>query len=74
MAAVVIGVDPAKRSNTIEVIDSDETVLVDGTVREHERGLPQDAGAGEAVAGPGLGGRGRDRCRSAPRAAAGLRW
>ena len=28
MAAVVIGVDPAKRSNTIEVIDSNETVLV----------------------------------------------
>jgi transposase len=28
MAAVVIGVDPAKRSNTIEVIDSNETVPV----------------------------------------------
>ena len=28
MAAVVIGVDPAKRSNTIEVIDSDENVLL----------------------------------------------
>ena len=28
MAAVMIGVDPAKRSNTIEVIDSNETVLV----------------------------------------------
>ena len=28
MATVVIGVDPAKRSNTIEVIDSNETVLV----------------------------------------------
>ena len=28
MTAVVIGVDPAKRSNTIEVIDSSETVLV----------------------------------------------
>jgi hypothetical protein len=28
MAAVVIGVDPAKRSNTIEVIDSEETVLL----------------------------------------------
>jgi hypothetical protein len=27
MATVVIGVDPAKRSNTIEVIDSDENVL-----------------------------------------------
>jgi transposase len=28
MAAVMVGVDPAKRSNTIEVIDSNETVLV----------------------------------------------
>jgi hypothetical protein len=28
MAAVVIGVDPAKRSNTIEVINSAETVLL----------------------------------------------
>lgn len=28
MTAVMIGVDPAKRSNTIEVIDSNETVLV----------------------------------------------
>jgi len=28
MTAVMIGVDPAKRSNTIEVIDSSETVLV----------------------------------------------
>ena len=28
MAAVVIGVDPAKRSNTIEVIDSQENVLL----------------------------------------------
>ena len=28
MVAVVIGVDPAKRSNTIEVIDSAETVLL----------------------------------------------
>jgi transposase len=28
MGAVVIGVDPAKRSNTIEVIDGDETVLL----------------------------------------------
>ena len=28
MAGVVIGVDPAKRSNTIEVIDASETVLV----------------------------------------------
>ena len=28
MAAVVIGVDPAKRSNTIEVIDAEETVLL----------------------------------------------
>ena len=27
MAGVVIGVDPAKRSNTIEVVDSDEHVL-----------------------------------------------
>ncbi len=28
MTAVVIGVDPAKRSNTIEVVDSNEIVLV----------------------------------------------
>ena len=28
MTAVVIEVDPAKRSNTIEVIDGSETVLV----------------------------------------------
>ena len=43
MAAVVIGVDPAKRSNTIEVIDSDRERAGHGPVREHQRGLPQDA-------------------------------
>ena len=60
MAAVVIGVDPAKRSNTIEVIDAVETVLVTARFDNTNVGLPPDAGAG---AGGGRIGSGRSRAR-----------
>jgi transposase len=65
MAAVVIGVDPAKRSNTIEVIDSAETVLLtarfENTREDYQRMLalvkrwPARKWAVEGATGVGLG-------------------
>jgi len=64
MAGVVIGVDPAKRSNTIEVIDSDEHVLFaarfDNSSADYRRMLasvkrwPIRAWAVEGATGDGL--------------------
>ena len=64
MAVVVIGVDPAKRSNTIEVLDSAETVLMtarfENTREDYRRMLalvkrwPQRSWAVEGVTGVGL--------------------
>jgi transposase len=64
MAGVVIGVDPAKRSNTIEVIDKSETVLLtarfDNTnvgyrqLRTQARRWPDRVWAVEGATGVGL--------------------
>jgi len=64
MMAVVIGVDPAKRSNTIEVMDSRETVLVtarfDNTNTDYRKmrtlvkGWPDRVWAVEGATGVGL--------------------
>ena len=64
MAAVVIGVDPAKRSTTIEVIDSEETVLLarfENTSADYRKMLalvkrwPERKWAVEGATGVGLG-------------------
>ena len=64
MAAVMIGVDPAKRSNTIEVIDGQENVLLaarfDNSREDYRRMLalvkrfPQRTWAVEGATGVGL--------------------
>jgi hypothetical protein len=66
---VVMGMDPHKRSVTIEVMDGRRTGLGWRPVRHRRRRLPSDAGIPASVAGPGLGGRGLQRHRSAHRAA-----
>ena len=62
MAGVVIGVDPAKRSHTIEVIDGRERVLVAERFENTNTGYRAMRGSGPAVADPGVGGGGCDRC------------
>lgn len=37
MTEVVIGLDPHKASNTIAVLDRDETILTQALVRQHQR-------------------------------------
>ena len=49
MDKVVIGVDPHKRSATIEVLDDGRDGAGRGPVRHRQRGLPADAGRGPAV-------------------------
>jgi len=49
LTAVMIGVDRANRSNTIEVIDSNQTVLVTARL-ENTDDQPHDAHAGELLA------------------------
>ena len=58
MGQVVIGMDPHKRSATIEVMAADETVAGRRPVRHRRGRVRRDAGRGAAVAGPDLGGRG----------------
>ncbi len=58
MADVVVGVDPHKRSNTIEVMGKDGQVLATGRFGT-EGGLPVDAGSGPALPGPAVGRGGR---------------
>ena len=55
---VVIGMDPHKRSVTIEVMAGDETIARRRPVRHRPRRLPGDDALRQAVAGPGLGDRG----------------
>ncbi len=55
---VVIGMDPHKRSVTIEVMAADESVLGGGRFADHGRGLPGHAGLSRALAAAGLGDRG----------------
>jgi hypothetical protein len=62
MGHVIIGMDPHKRSATIEVIDSREGILAQGRFGTGRR---------PRVPGPDVGGRGLRRYRPAHRAAAG---
>jgi transposase len=70
---VVIGMDPHKRSATIEVLDERERVLSRGAVRDGRRRLSA-AGGGTRMAGPAVGGRGVPGGWPAFGAAAGRRW
>ena len=56
MGAVVIGMDPHKRSATIEVMAADEAVLGGGRYGTDAGGLSGDARQGAAVAAADLGG------------------
>jgi hypothetical protein len=56
MSAVVVGMDPHKRSATIEVMTSDEAVLGGGRYGTDVRGYRGDAPGGAALAGTDLGG------------------
>ncbi len=58
MGRVGIGMDPHKRSATIEVIDDRETVLAQGRFGTDTDGYRGDAHARRAIQGPGVGGRG----------------
>jgi len=68
MGRVIIGMDPHKRSATIEAIDQNQRVLAAGRyatgqrrVRGHAQGMPR-------VRRPDLGGQGLQRRRQARRA------
>ena len=61
MAAVMIGVDPAKRSHAMAVLDERETPAGGAAGRQRQRRLPGHAPDGAAVAAADLGGRGRRR-------------
>ena len=63
---VIIGMDPHKRSATIEVIDEQAAVLAAGRYGTDKAGYARDAGRGAEVRGPGLGGGGLQRHRPAP--------
>jgi hypothetical protein len=56
MSLVVIGMDPHKRSATIEVMAGDEAVVGGGRYGTGHRWAPGDAGGGEGMAGADLGG------------------
>lgn len=58
MSGVVIGMDPHKRSATIEIINDREQVLGRGRFTTDTEGYRRMLGHGASVAGPGLG-RGR---------------
>ena len=73
MAGVVIGMDPHKRSATIEVCDQREHVLATGRFGTDRDGYRQLLAAGPAVARPALGGRGMFGRGIAPGAAVGCR-
>jgi hypothetical protein len=66
MSAVVIGMDPHKRSATIEVMDSDEAVLGGAGMAPTCLGTG-DAPGGPALAGADLGHRGMPGHRPAHR-------
>jgi len=73
MGRVVIGMDPHKRSATIEVLDERERVISTGPVRHRWGGLPQHVGRGAQMAAANLGGRRNPGRRAASRAAPGRR-
>ena len=55
MNQVVIGMDPHKRSATIEIMAGDEAILGGGRYATDAAGVPGDAHGGEALAGADLG-------------------
>ena len=60
MGRVIVGVDPHKKSVTIEAVDEQAQVLATGRFGTDSTGLPADAGVrARAVAAPPVGGRGR---------------
>jgi hypothetical protein len=59
---VVIGMDPHKRSATIEVLDADEQPLLAGRLGANREGYRLLLAAGRAVPGTGVGGRGLPGC------------
>ena len=68
---VIIGMDPHKRSATIEVIDDVRgAVLAAGRFGTDKVGYQQMLTAGRRLPGPGLGGGGLQRHRQTPRAPA----
>jgi transposase len=67
MSRVIIGMDPHKRSATIEVMASDETVAGGGLVWHRCCWVPGHADGGETVARAGLGNRGLPGHRPAHR-------
>jgi hypothetical protein len=71
MGRVVIGMDPHKRSATIEIIDEREQVLAQGRYGTDTDGYQQMLAARPPASGPGVGGGGLRRDRSARRPAAG---
>ena len=67
---VVVGMDPHKRSVTIEVMTADETVLGGGRFATDTAGFKAMLDYVARWLGPGLGDRGMQRDRSPRRAAA----
>ena len=65
ITGVIIGMDPHKRSATIEVLDQRERLLGAGRFSTDTAGyrLPADADRRAGVQGPDVGGRGRERHR-----------
>ena len=74
MSQVVIGMDPHKRSATIEVMASDETVLGGGRYGTDAAGYRAMLAEAQAVAGADLGDRGMPGHRQAHREPAAGRW
>ena len=74
MAKVFIGVDPHKLSATIEVVDDEETVLATGRFSTDKAGYAAMRKHVAVLPGAGVGGRGQQRRRPAPGAAAAGRW
>ena len=71
MKSVIIGVDPHKLSATIEVVDHHERLLGSGRFATDKAGYAAMRRYVKAWPRPGLGGRGRQRCRPSAGAAAG---
>jgi hypothetical protein len=65
LVGVIIGMDPHKRSATIEVIDERATVLAGGKYGTDTAGYGQMLAAARKFRGPGLGGGGLQRHRPA---------
>lgn len=65
--SVIIGMDPHKRSATIEIVDQQAAVLAAGRFGGQGR-LCRDARRGPEVRGPDVGGRGLQRHQPAHRA------